>query len=384
MSRLQDATRVMRQGRRRFSICLALAVALALAGTTLLSAQDTVTVSGEVSCAGCRITWDTVVTIGGLDGPGLDPVMAYSRVAVDSLGRILIGVYSIPEISVFDSTGTFIQTIGGRGEGPGEYQIFGHIDAGPQYIHVFDMRGRTMLDYDLEFVRMDRFPRQFTHSYIIDSDDIAFVGDLPTEASVGHRLHILRRSGEIESYGGDGSVYRGPRSSNVSLIAGDAETSWVVESRANRLTRWDLVPKPAVGKVFDRKVEEFDRHDPDLYPNSHNIGVMLDGSGLWVLWEAPDPAWKTRIGGGQDLPDALRRRVVDSHLDLVDPVTGRTLARARFDGRMSGFAYGSRYLVAFHETEAGVPYVHLLDPHVSGLTDRRQFEQPRPVPGGIP
>ena len=370
---LRDDPKPVAQGHHPIGVCLA--VASLLAGTMPLSAQDTVTVSGEVLCGGCRITWDTVVTIGGLDGPGLDPVMAYSRVAVDRSGRILIGAYSIPEISVFDSTGTFVQAIGGWGEGPGEYQFVGHIDAGPQYIHVFDMRGRTMLDYDLAFVRRDRFPRQFTHSYVMDSDDIVFAGDLPTEASVGHMLHILRRSGRIESFGGDDSVYRGPRSSNVSLIAGDAETSWVIESRANRLTRWDLVPKPTVGKVFDRQVEEFDRHDPDLYPNSHNHGVMLDGSGLWILWEAPDPAWKTRVGGGQELPDVPRRRVVDSHLDLLDPVTGRTLARARLDGRTAGFAYGSRYLVAFHETEAGVPYIHLLHPRVSGLpTGGRPFE----------
>ena len=58
---------------------------------------------------------------------------------------------------------------------------------------------------------------------------------------------------------------------------------------------------------------------------------------------------------------------MDSHLDLVDPATGRTLARARFDGRMAGFAYGSGHLVAFRETEEGVPFLHLLDLRVSGL-----------------
>ena len=249
---------------RRNAFFLALAGVLACAAT--LSAQDTVSVSGEVSCGGCRISWDTVATIGGLDGPGLDPVMAYSRVAVDRAGRILVGVYSIPEISVFDSAGVFVRAIGGWGEGPGEYQFLGHVDVGPDHIHVFDMRGRTLLDYDLEFVRRDVFPRQFSHSYVMDSDDIVFTGDLPTEATVGHALHILRRTGEIESFGGDGSVYRGPRSSNTSLIAGDGETAWVVESRANRLVRWDLVPEPKVGRVFERQVEEFDRHNPDLYP----------------------------------------------------------------------------------------------------------------------
>ncbi len=130
-----------------------------------LSAQDTVTVAGDdLICIDCVITLDTVVTIGGLDGPGLDVIQQSSKVAVDRQGRILVYWSRVPRISVFDSTGVFLRTIGGPGEGPGEYALVVHVDAGPRYIHVFDMRRRTLLDYEFVPVRADvrrqNFPRR--------------------------------------------------------------------------------------------------------------------------------------------------------------------------------------------------------------------------------
>ena len=47
-----------------------LVIAVISAATTRTTAQDTITVSGEVTCRECLIVLDTVITIGGLDGPG--------------------------------------------------------------------------------------------------------------------------------------------------------------------------------------------------------------------------------------------------------------------------------------------------------------------------
>ena len=140
------------------ALCGALVPALVASPS---SAQDTIRVSGdELTCPACVITVDSVLTIGGLDGPGLEVIDEVSRVAVDRMGRVLVSVYRSPEISVFDSTGTFLRTFGRSGEGPGEYQFINHVNAGPRYIHVLDMRGRTVLDYDFGFVRADPFPAQ--------------------------------------------------------------------------------------------------------------------------------------------------------------------------------------------------------------------------------
>ena len=273
-----------------------------------LRAQEPEQVSGEVSCAECVITFDTVVTIGGLDGPGLDVVSFFSRVAVDRKGRILVFQAPYPDISVFDSTGRYLRTIGGRGEGPGEYGVISRTGVGHRYIHVFESRvGRTMLDHDFQVVRTERFPGQIL-SVAVASDDVAvFTANVPTPASVGHKLHILRPSGELASYGYDGGVYSSeltPWTTTEPAVAGKDDTVWAVQRDASRLVRWDLVPEPRVGRVFGRRVAEFEEggdarkvpedYDPtdrDQFAPAGLDAAMLDDRGLWLVWHSADPDW---------------------------------------------------------------------------------------------
>ena len=326
-----------------------------------LSAQDTVTVAGDdLICIDCVITLDTVVTIGGLDGPGLDAIQQSSKVAVDRRGRILVYWSRVPRISVFDSTGVFLRTIGGPGEGPGEYALVVHVDAGPRYIHVFDMRRRTLLDYEFVPVRADELPAQVSYSYVTESDDIVFSADLRTRDAVGHPLHMLTPSGELSSHGGHGRVYRGPSSDGLQSLSGTDGRLWVAPVYPNRLVEWDwdVAGEPTMRRVIDRAVEEFDRHDPERWPGPRNAGTMLDQHGLWIVWRAPDPDWDP--DKFQNPTGEPRETVVDSWVDLVDPSSGRTIARRGIEGGyLKGFSSGSRYVVAYEESEAGVPYLHL-------------------------
>ena len=348
--------------------CLALfALGLEHATTTHLRAQQPERVSGEVTCAECLITLDTVVTIGGLDGPGLSVVSGFSRVAVDRRGRILVYTAREAEISVFDSSGTYLRTIGGRGEGPGEYESVSYIGVGTRYIHVFDRdMGRTMLDHDFRVVRTDRFPGQIL-SVAVMSDDVAvFSANVPTPASVGHKLHVLRPSGEMASYGYDGEMYPSEPTSRTmgTTVAGRNDTVWTVRRLVNRLVRWDLSPEPTVGRVLDRSVTEFDEGGDAFAPATMGP-AMLDDRGLWIIWHGADLDW---VGpapprGSRDLPPVDQLR--DSWLDLVDPGTGLTIARYHQDGALSRVAAGSNYVVGYQETDAGVPFLHLLEPQLS-------------------
>ena len=336
---------------------------------TQSSAQETIGVSGEVTCLECSITLDTVAT---LSGPDLQ-VSFVPGVAVDRRGRFLLTTLR-PEIMVFDSTGAFLRTVGRRGEGPGEYEMPVHIAVGPQYIHVFDAeRGRTLLDHDFQFVRADRFAASYLHSHVMDSEDVVFPGDVLTEGSVGYSLHILDLSGEMSSYDGDG-VWGGRTGAARRLVTGDSASLWVVEPTPNRLTRWDLVPDPRKALVFNRVVEEFDRHgsDPRRWPGVNNVGARLDEDGLWILWTAPDPRYTSTTPVGGALPDEPPQEVRDTWLDLVDPATGRTLARFHSDASASDFVDGSRYFYFYNETDAGQPSVVIVEPHLTrGSAARR-------------
>lgn len=337
-----------------------LAVAGIPAAAPLATAQDTINVSGEATCPDCLIVLDTVVTIGGLDGPGLETVHPLSMVAVDRRNRIYIGIYRPPSISVFDASGRFIRSFGRAGEGPGEYQSISHINAGPRYIHVFDRdNGRTMLDYDFNVVRVDPFPGQILNTVVLQSDAVAFSAVVGTRQQAGYRFHMLDTLGAFMSFhvgGGEGFS-----------AAADDESLWFVAMDRNEVFRWDLDPQPKLARVFRRTVTEFDRHlhlGPLDWPGVGNNAIRRGADGLWIVWSAPDPEAPERRRGASIPPPGSRNEFVDGLIDLVDTATGLTVARYRGDSSLKGFAYGSRYVVAYQETEAGVPYIHLLEPRL--------------------
>ena len=345
---------------------LLLTLGVAHATAMCLGAQEPEVVSGEVTCGDCVITLDTVVTIGGLEGPGLHVVTILSHVAVDLSSRFLIGEARLAEFSIFDSTGKSLRTLGRRGEGPGEYQSIRHIGVGPRYIHIFDDElGRVLLTHEYAVVRTDRFPGTITSAAVMRDDKAVFAAEVPTPESVGHKLHVLRTSGELVSYGYDGRVHPSRLTiwtTQRSAVAGRNDTVWVLpdEVSRNRLVRWDLVPEPGIGRVFDRRVAEFDAD-----PSSMNNAAMLDDRGLWIIWHTRDPRWTRTQRPGGEMPTEPPRRRADGWLDLVDPATGLTLARYHQDGVFLGFAAGSSYVVAYHETDAGVPFLHILEPRLS-------------------
>ena len=353
-------------------------LAVWIAGTVVPAAgQQIVEVSGEVVCAECKITMDTVVSIGGLDGPGLHLVSRDTRIAVDQRGRLLLHAFR-PIIGVFDSTGTFIREIGGTGQGPGEYFGIAHVNVGPRFIHVFEpRRGRTLLDADHRFVRLDPFPGYAIWSAVTPSGAVVFGGDLQTPESAGHRLHLLHANGDFRSYGWDGSVYRGRTGRFYSVAANDS-VAWLVSGRSGEMEEWVLLPEPRLSRTVHRSVEEFEREKPPplragyKFPSAYNGGTRLDEHGLWLLWSTPDPGWKVRtndpeVSGKWDRELPLQA-IEDGVLDLINPETGLTLARYRSDLPFHHFVYGSDMVVAYEETQAGVPWLHLLRPRVEGGT----------------
>ena len=334
-----------------------------------VAGQQVVEVSGEVSCLECRITMDTVLTLGGLDGPGSHLVDDLSRVLVDHRGRILVTTTPSNEIAVFSSSGKFLREIGGAGEGPGEYYGITNIYVGPKYVHVFDLNGRTLLDADHNFVRRDVFWAQSGTATVTESERVVHAGDVPTSKSVGHHLHTLHEDGSVRSYGWDGpGEARGPTGRWFAVATNDT-AAWLADSRSGRVEVWALAPAPKLSRIFYRRIEEFDRGATGrLWPSTINKRAQLDDRGLWIIWTAPDPNWSLRTSDPETSHQwflAMPRQVIqDGVLDLVDPVTGRTLARHRSDLPLPGFVGGSDMVTAYEETEAGVPWLHLLRPRL--------------------
>lgn len=345
----------------------ACAVGLVFAST--VAGQPVGEVSGEVSCLDCRITMDTVLTLEGFDGPGSHLVDDASRVLVDHRGRILVTTTPSHEIAVFGADGRFLREIGGAGEGPGEYMGIAEIHVGPKYVHVFDISGRTLLDPDHGFVRRDGFWAQSGSATVTQSETVVVAGEVPTSESFGHHLHILDEDGALRSYRWDGREARGPTWRWFAVAANDT-MAWIADARSGRMEMWALVPVPKLSRIFYRNFEEFDREASagPLWPGTFNIRARLDDHGLWILWEAPDPDWTLRTRDPETAEqwylEAPVQAIEDGVLDLIDPATGRTLARHRSDLPLPGFVDGSDMVTAYEETKAGVPRLHLLRPNV--------------------
>ena len=362
------------------AVCAALALGLSPALPPLpptLSAQQPTTVSGEVTCAECVITLDTIATIGGWEDAGLHVITPFSQVAVDRRGRILVTHLSYPEISVFSPAGEYLGTVGRGGTADGEYEAIAHVNVGGRYIHVFEFqRGRTVLDHDFEVVRTDRSIPQVLSSVVTDTDEVAVALHVPTGTGVAHQRLVLDMMGRTVSFGGADPVRRGPQMQRF-VVAGDDEAFWAVRQQANRIVRWDLEPSPAVVRVFDRTVEEFERDNPaeQSWPRSLNVGAMLDENGLWIAWQTPDADWTERISPGEPIPEVPWQTVLDGWLDLVDPSTGQTIARYQGDDALLGFAHGSRYVVSYHEPRAGGAYIYLLEPKLSRVSSETSVDR---------
>lgn len=345
----------------------ALIATLAAPQPATLSAQAPTPVPGEVTCADCIITLDTIATIGGWEDAGLHVITPFSQVAVDRRGRILVTHLSYPEISVFSPEGDYVGTVGRGGTADGEYEAIAHVNVGGRYIHVFEFqRGRTVLDHDFEVVRTDRSIPQVLSSVVTDTDEVAFALHVPGATGIAHQRLVLDMVGRTVSFGGAEPVRRGPQMQRF-VVAGDEDTFWAVRQQANRIVGWDLGPEPAVTRVFDRTIDAFERDNPtdQSWPRSLNVGAMLDDNGLWIAWQTPDAQWTERISPGDPIPEVPWQTVLDGWLDLVDPSTGRTIARYQGDDALLGFAHGSRYVVSYHEPRVGGAYIHLLAPNIT-------------------
>ncbi|MDE0257842.1 MAG: hypothetical protein OXR82_05570 [Gammaproteobacteria bacterium] len=65
---------------------------------------------------------EPVLSIGAIDGPAEVLFGRIASVAVDGAGNLIVADAQMDEIRIFDGSGTHLQTIGGPGEGPGEFR----------------------------------------------------------------------------------------------------------------------------------------------------------------------------------------------------------------------------------------------------------------------
>ncbi|MCY3705570.1 MAG: 6-bladed beta-propeller [Gammaproteobacteria bacterium] len=68
------------------------------------------------------IAAEPVLSIGAIDGPDEVLFGRIASVAVDGAGNLIVADGQMGEVRIFDASGVHLQTIGGPGEGPGEFR----------------------------------------------------------------------------------------------------------------------------------------------------------------------------------------------------------------------------------------------------------------------
>jgi hypothetical protein len=324
-------------------------VIVALALPIGASSQTAARISDRPTCRGCRIEITPLVTL-RTQGAEASVDRAPYSIALDSRGRIVLGVDGNSHFDVFDRSGVHVRSIGRQGRGPGEFVAARFVNVGSaDSIFVFDHRGRRMsvFDPELRFVRSAPIPSVFSTA-ILSNGTVVVSGAVPDQLRAAKSFHLFDRVGnQIGSYGFPDAV----------LIPGEVglTDNWVTAARGGgfwsasigasyTIGRWS--PNGELLARFDRESQltsegsagslGFTRDKPTA-PFVRSI--VEDSTGLlWVERTVADANWKRGVrfadipGERGMVPEFVDYdRAYDTVLDVIDPRTRSLVWTQRFD-----------------------------------------------------
>jgi hypothetical protein len=349
----------------RLSSAAVLVAAITLSATTRLAAQ-------EGSCRQCRITVDSVGSIGGGDAEGSFPSFP-TAMARDSQGRLFAAFSRHPPLA-YSPRLEFLGPIGGIGDGPGETRrpsvVF--VDQSDS-VHVFDKQlGRhSVFAPSLRFVRsapsisaVDAVALTSDHQWI-------FNASILDRDRTGLPFHAFDRNGRyVRSFGAtDGRV---TQSDDLSLTvrrlwAASTGGVWSVPwTHEYRIERWSstgalLQSARPTTSWFRPYVRLSDvRVTPTRAPAGRVAAVFEDDQQrVWVLGHAAAVQWARGIGPAEPGEDGRlyhditdRARVFDTMIEVYDARSLTLLVRHRV-ARPIDFALGNGWVAAIREDDDG-------------------------------
>lgn len=278
------------------------------------------------------------VTIGMVEMlSAFDQNRIYKRIAADEGGRVFIADIQQLKIHVFDSDGTWLQSLGRQGRGPGEFQQISEIDIVSNQLYAIDANQRIMNVFSLDSLNLshsitlipqnksqfEELSNRFPDHYLIRSDGSVLTGfftpPLLTEnpqSPDSLLFYIIDQTGQIQSdrilsqqgfiyYTGSGehqnsmfSFDFSPRSlivlsgedqifTNLSdefLIKvynpeGDYIRSIYYPFDRIEINRTDLINRENRGEAYRQIIRQIDL--PESYPVIRNM-LLDDKSRLWI------------------------------------------------------------------------------------------------------
>lgn len=336
----------------------------------------------------CGIEVTEVAVLGG-DEAGLGFVGRPRSMARLSDGRFLLADFHDQDrVKVYAPDGTYERSVGRRGEGPGEFMSVASVSR---------LAGDTVEAYDFSLQRIVRLTPDFE---VVETQRLEMVGGgmamttlpdgsrimnqrLMTPQSMGLPLHAWDRDGSfVRSFGASPPI-EDLRNSDLyfrRLSPASDSSAWSAHRVRYAIEEWT---------VDGTMVRELTRDVPWFPPAEHagfvdatsppNVELGLihaDRAGrLWVVLQVPDPRWEESLVmrpdpyGRERLVPGNPRQYQDSVIEVIDPETGRIVARARTDHRIRGFVEDG-LVYTYEETDALEPVVRILELRPNAGTSR--------------
>jgi hypothetical protein len=315
------------------------------------------------SCTGCKIELQRVVRLGSASDPELLGHLQHA--AADGRGRYAAENSTGDGVLIFDRFGRFVQRIGRRGQGPGEFFAITAMFFGPgDSLWVMNGPYAMVFAPDLRFVRSTKRPSSQWGTGVSLADGTLVTASM-TGADLSHILFLSRGSSETvqgldkrrELYHARGSLEPkcGACLVPVLIRGNEQNTFWSINTDNYRVRQWSSDGKLLTD--FSIRSPRFPLFEDDnrgdiantrIRPLIRSAGILPDGV-LIVAGDVASSKWKpnplrassaTRARKGQ-----VRSSARDSAAYLLDQANRATLLQAvstssrkvlaerQFDGR---------------------------------------------------
>ncbi len=290
---------------------------------------------------------DTVVSFGDIDGPG--EIAWEFHVTSDARGRYWVVTRLAPyQAAVFSPAGRYLQSVGAKGGGPGEFNRIARIAPFPGGMLLTDdvQRRGTLYDLDFRLLRSRPAPG-YPDAQLLDAGGAGLMSAvIKTPDRIGYSVHVVDTGGVIVR-----SLFlnRLPYREDMAALfkrnlasASDAARFWVSHRReyAFALCRYaefscttylrpvTWFPRPTAAEIGKRNIAL------EKPPPAELQGVSQDDPRfVWTLSWVPDVRWKAAV-----VPtgiDSYRiidlNRYFDSIVERIDLITHRVVASYRVD-----------------------------------------------------
>ena len=286
---------------------------------------------------------------------------------------IVASVENRGQLLVFDSTGAFLKSLGGNGEGPGEYRVPGRMRPGTDGgVRILDLVNRriTHLSADggwiettdirslhgLDFADIDRGERYAVSGFGQVDDVLSATTEVVGRA--GERFASLGATA-VESW--VVNFFRAP-------VAVDGQGRvWTTRAGGYGFEAWDPEggSEPLVRLVGDPEWFDPGPPQPGAPVSSPTpsiiISLRVDRSLLWAgTWVADEDR---EVDAGVPSPLDLDR-LLDTVLDVIDPASGALIARTRRDEALRGT--GDNALLFGVREDGGIARAVIFEPALAG------------------